>query len=89
VGIFMGLLFYSLPTDGTGVRSRLNLLFCSLAFVILMPYISMGLYTADKRFYLADASSKLYRPLAYYLAKVSTAAGRTGLQQRLGCLLLM
>jgi hypothetical protein len=75
VGIFMGLLFYSLPQDGTGVRSRLNLLFVMLAFVILMPYISMGLYTADKRFYLADASSKLYRPLAYYMAKVSGAHG--------------
>lgn len=75
VGIFMGLLFYNLPQDGTGVRSRLNLLFVSLAFVILMPYISMGLYTADKRFYLADASSKLYRRLAYYMAKVSGPQG--------------
>ncbi len=30
----------------------------------------MGLYSSDKKFYLADASSQLYRPLAYYLAKV-------------------
>lgn len=35
-----------------------------------MPYISMGLYASDKKFYLADASSQLYRPLSYYLAKV-------------------
>ena len=36
-----------------------------------MPYISMGLYTADKKFYIADASAKLYRPLPYYVAKVT------------------
>lgn len=28
----------------------------------------------DKKFYLSDASSQLYRPLAYYLAKVRMAA---------------
>jgi hypothetical protein len=66
----MGLLFFALPEEGSSVRSRLNLLFCTLAFVCLMPYISMGLYTADKRFYIADATAKLYRPSAYYLAKV-------------------
>ena len=27
--------------------------------------------TTDKKFYLSDASSQLYRPLAYYLAKIS------------------
>jgi hypothetical protein len=52
------------------VTPRLALLHIVLCFYLLMPYISMGLYTADKRFVVADASSKLYRPLAYYLAKV-------------------
>ena len=36
----------------------------------------MGLYSADKKFYLSDASSQLYRPLAYYLAKVGGRRGR-------------
>jgi hypothetical protein len=45
-----------------------------LSFYCLMPYISMGLYSADKKFYLSDASSQLYRPLAYYLAKVGMRA---------------
>ena len=53
------------------MRSRLNLVFQLLSFYCLMPYVSMGLYSADKKFYLSDASSQLYRPLAYYLAKVS------------------
>ena len=51
-------------------RSRLNLLYTLLSFYCLMPYITMGLYTADKKFYLSDASSQLYRPAAYYVAKV-------------------
>jgi hypothetical protein len=64
------------------VRSRLNLVFMLLSFYCLMPYISMGLYASDKKFYLADASSQLYRPLAYYFAKVgagATAAVRVSL----------
>jgi hypothetical protein len=34
------------------------------------PYISMSLYTADRKHYLADATSRLYHPATYYLAKV-------------------
>ena len=45
----MGMLFFSLPDNGSSVRNRLNLLHCALPFVCLMPYVSMGLYTADKR----------------------------------------
>jgi len=71
VGLLMGLLYYSLPADGLGLRSRLNLLFNLLAFFCLMPYVSMSLYSADKKFYVADASAKLYRPHAYYAAKVT------------------
>jgi hypothetical protein len=59
------------------VRGRLNLIFMVLCFYCLMPYISMSLYTADKKFYLSDASSQLYRPGPYYLAKVC-AAGTAG-----------
>jgi hypothetical protein len=54
-------------------RGRLNLIFMLLCFYCLMPYISMSLYTADKKFYLSDASSQLYRPGPYYLAKVGTS----------------
>lgn len=70
VAILIGLLYYGMPDDGTSLRARLNLCYVGLSFVVLMPYISMGLYTSDKKFYLADASAKLYRPVAYYLAKV-------------------
>jgi hypothetical protein len=73
VAILIGLLYYGMPTDGSSLRSRLNLCYVGLSFVVLMPYISMGLYTSDKKFYLADASAKLYRPVAYYFAKVGGA----------------
>jgi hypothetical protein len=81
VAILIGLLYYGMPTDGSSLRSRLNLCYVGLSFVVLMPYISMGLYTSDKKFYLADASAKLYRPVAYYMAKV----GHTLQQGYAGC----
>jgi hypothetical protein len=68
----------TLQYDASSVRSRLNLVFMLLSFYCLMPYISMGLYASDKKFYLADASSQLYRPLAYYLAKVGRGPGGSG-----------
>jgi len=61
--------------NASSARSRLNLVYMLLSFYCLMPYISMGLYSADKKFYLSDASSQLYRPLAYYLAKVRCGTG--------------
>jgi hypothetical protein len=38
----------------------------------LLPYVSISLYTHDKKVYLADSSAKLYRPWAYYSSKVRT-----------------
>ena len=69
----MGLLYFNMPLDASSLRGRLNLLFNGLVFFCLMPYVSMSLYTADKKFYIADASAKLYRPHAYYAAKARGA----------------
>lgn len=71
VAILMGLLYYGMPSDATSIRGRLNMTFNILSFFCLMPYVSMSLYSADKKFYIADASAKLYRPHAYYAAKVA------------------
>jgi hypothetical protein len=70
VALLMGLLYFNMPLDASSLRGRLNLLFNGLVFFCLMPYVSMSLYTADKKFYIADASAKLYRAHAYYAAKV-------------------
>jgi hypothetical protein len=70
VALLMGLLYFDMPSDASSLRGRLNLLFNGLVFFCLMPYVSMSLYTADKKFYIADASAKLYRAHAYYAAKV-------------------
>jgi hypothetical protein len=59
VGILTGVLFYDLPGDATSVQRRLNLVFSNLAFLVLMPYISMSLYTADKKFYLAGMNCSM------------------------------
>jgi hypothetical protein len=70
VAILMGLLYYGMPGDASSIRGRLNMVFNNLVFFCLMPYVSMSLYCADKKFYIADASAKLYRSNAYYPAKV-------------------
>lgn len=70
VAILMGILYYNMPDDASSIRGRLNMTFNNLVFFCLMPYVSMSLYCADKKFYVADASAKLYRSHAYYVAKV-------------------
>lgn len=53
VAILMGLLYYGMPSDATSIRGRLNMTFNILSFFCLMPYVSMSLYSADKKFYIA------------------------------------
>lgn len=40
-----------------------------LSFYMLLPFVFMSLFWSDKRFYTADAASKIYHPRAYYPAK--------------------
>lgn len=58
-----------------GMQSVSAYLFSSIMVALLLPYVSISLYTNDKRIYLADASAHLYRPSAYYVAKVCTSRG--------------
>ena len=67
--VMSGLFFYNLGTDFEGLRSRLNLFYVEALFVILLPYVYMSLYTADKQYFMSDASAKLYSTSAYYVAK--------------------
>jgi hypothetical protein len=53
VAILMGLLYYGMAADATSIRGRLNMTFNILSFFCLMPYVSMSLYSADKKFYIA------------------------------------
>lgn len=59
-------LFLLPPQD---LRARLNLLYLQLIIFTLLPFLYMSLYTTDKQYFVADVSSRLYRPLAYYVAK--------------------
>jgi hypothetical protein len=70
VALLVGLIYYNMPTDASSIRQRLNVLFSTLCFFVLMPFINISIYTEDKGMYLADVASKLYKPSAYYLAKV-------------------
>jgi len=71
VALLFGLMGYGISFEGVeGFRSRNNILFVTNLNTMLFPYISISLFTSDKRIYLADASAKRYRPGAYYVAKV-------------------
>lgn len=66
-----GILAYGADFDSIqGLQSQVNFLYGAMMLVLLLPYVSISLYTNDKRIYLADASAKRYCPSAYYCAKV-------------------
>ncbi|WIA12817.1 hypothetical protein OEZ85_006447 [Tetradesmus obliquus] len=69
LAIFVGLIYYNLSSDVDSLRARLNVLFVEPVILLLLPYVYMSLYTADKQYYIADSSAKLYHPSAYYVAK--------------------
>ncbi|KAJ9519029.1 hypothetical protein QJQ45_026291, partial [Haematococcus lacustris] len=73
LAVLIGLVFFNLGTSPEGLRNRLNLLAWNTLFYLLIPFINMGLYTSDRRFFLADMASGLYKPSLYYMAKVSVA----------------
>ena len=56
--------------SASGVRARLNILFSSLCFLLLMPFLSTSLLAGGKEAFARDAGARLYSPLAYYTAKV-------------------
>ncbi|KAG2426885.1 hypothetical protein HXX76_012672 [Chlamydomonas incerta] len=79
VGLFSNFLTYSLPADASSILLRANLLFALVFFFIVMPFIFMSLFTADKRFFMSEASARggsggLYTVSAYYAAKVTATS---------------
>jgi hypothetical protein len=72
-----GMVFYNTPADTiSGLRNRMSVCFLLPMLSVLMPYVSICIYTSDKRIYLADVSAKLYRPWAYYASKVRGGTGK-------------
>jgi hypothetical protein len=71
LGLVYGIVFYNTPTDTlTGLRNRMSICFLIPMLAALLPYVSISMFTNDKKVYLADSSAKLYRPWAYYTSKV-------------------
>ncbi|KAI8470836.1 MAG: hypothetical protein J3K34DRAFT_521019 [Monoraphidium minutum] len=69
VGVFCGLVFWRLGAGLDGLRGRVNLLFVESLQFMLLPYVYMSLYAADRRHFTADMSARLYTPGPYYAAK--------------------
>jgi sulfite exporter TauE/SafE len=71
VALLFGLMGYNVELQGLdGFNSINNMLFTTVLIMLLMPYVGISLYTADKTMYIADASARRYRASAYYIAKV-------------------
>ncbi|MEW5296992.1 MAG: hypothetical protein WDW36_000232 [Sanguina aurantia] len=71
VALVSNYITYSLPGDAAFIRVRMSLLFALLFFFLVMPFIFMSLFAADKRVYMLDAAAGLYHPFPYYMAKLS------------------
>jgi len=69
VGAFCGLVFWRLGDGLDAARNRVNILFIIVQLFMLLPYVYMSLYAADRRHFTADISGRLYTPGPYYLAK--------------------
>jgi hypothetical protein len=71
MALLFGLMAYNIsPTGLDHFNTANNMLFTAMLIMLLVPYVSISLYTADKTMYIADASARCYRTSAYYVAKV-------------------
>jgi hypothetical protein len=52
LAVFVGLIFYNLPTTVDSLRSRMNVLFVEPVILLLMPYVYMSLFTSDKQYFI-------------------------------------
>ncbi|GBF99632.1 ABC transporter G family [Raphidocelis subcapitata] len=71
VALLNGLIFYGMSDRASSLAQRIGTCYSLLAFFLLIPFVFMGLFWADKSFYLADAAARLYHPAAFYAAKVT------------------
>jgi hypothetical protein len=58
-----------LPISPPGLRARLNILFSSLSFLLLMPYLTTSLLAGGKAMFARDAAAGAYAAGPFYLAK--------------------
>jgi hypothetical protein len=56
LAVFVGLIFYNLPTSVDALRSRMNVLFVEPVILLLMPYVYMSLFTSDKQYFIQGVS---------------------------------
>jgi hypothetical protein len=63
-----GLVFHDLPDTATSTRARLSVIFYVLLVFQLLPFSFMSFFVADRSFFLADVTTNLYTPSAYFVA---------------------
>ena len=79
-----GLVFHDLSNAATSSRARLSVIFYVLLLFQLLPFSFMSFFVADRKFFLADVTTNLYTPSAYFVAASLASECRS----RLFCLSL-
>jgi hypothetical protein len=70
VGLSFGCLFYNLGPSFQDLQNKVNLLFVTVLALLLLPYVAISLFLADKQYFIADTNAGLLSPSAYYVAKL-------------------
>jgi ABC-type multidrug transport system permease subunit len=70
VGLAFGSLFYNLGPSFQDLQNKVNLLFVTVLALLLLPYVAISLFLADKQYFIADTNAGLLSPSAYYAAKL-------------------
>jgi len=74
VSTLQGLVYYDIGTDNSsGIMSayyRMGSMFYTIFAVSLLPFASLSLFIYDRRFYAAEAASRLYPTSVYYLSNM-------------------
>jgi len=74
VATLQGTVYYKIGTDTSdGIMSayyRMGSMFYTIFAVSLLPFASLSLFIYDRRFYSAEAASRLYPTSVYYLSNI-------------------
>lgn len=70
LGIFVGVLFWSVTNDIAGFQNRLGLCFFTLALFGFSTLTSLGIFASERQLYVRERANGYYSPVTYFFAKL-------------------
>ena len=70
LGVFSGTLFWQLKQDQVGSFNRVPFVILSVMFCVFVAQTTIYLVVSGRETYYRESSSRMYRPLAFYLAEM-------------------